>query len=613
VGVPTRAQIRRPPGAYTTDRLDEPSLSILHPYFGIRGDGTDERVGLQAWLDACIANGLVGTVPPPPAGGAYGWKGTLYPCGRTVAQGGTDLNVPTGRGARIVGTGNGAAIFRALDNTATWQFGDGITGRDHGYLADFEVDAGDVADTLWRVTWGSWNFMQVHRVFLHNVGGTPGIAITTDDSAVQTALGNPAGTANNSNNGVLLNQLRINRARQGALILRQSEFWKWVACWIDRCAQFNVQIKCSDNGGNLNSYQLFEQCAFQSVDDTVGGPYNGQACKAIVLNGCRLAEFRDCWWELVGDGTDTATNVSRAVYLDNKVNDGADHSVPNQLRIHGGRITPSPSNLDSAGQPAFARYAIETSNDANSCDITLEGIDWAGLDAYPAGGRNASVNSYPILIPNTSNKTVAWGTGRSNPLGNYGGSNRGQFGGTVDYSGVASFLAKNGAVTGTLDLSGATVTTPNPLTIGSSSTGIVQSASGRDLRMQSQGGTSAISFAQSGTVRGSFDGSGNFIVGATTPGTGGFGGALLVKNAATLGGTNPTTGAIVYADAGALKARTPSGTVTTLAVAEPHCPTCGRDSAVEWANPAAGWELSICVWCLSDALGGAGVIKKVQA
>lgn len=78
-------------------------------------------------------------------------------------------------------------------------------------------------------------------------------------------------------------------------------------------------------------------------------------------------------------------------------------------------------------------------------------------------------------------------------------------------------------------------------------------------------------------------------------------GVLLLKNAASAPAMNPSDGHYLYAEGGALKGRGSSGTTTTIAPADPHCPRCQRDFAVEWQSEQYG-RLSICVWCLTDAL-----------
>jgi len=58
-----------------------------------------------------------------------------------------------------------------------------------------------------------------------------------------------------------------------------------------------------------------------------------------------------------------------------------------------------------------------------------------------------------------------------------------------------------------------------------------------------------------------------------------------------------------------------SGTETTMGPGCPHCPRCGRDFATSWSN--SGEVLSICMWCLTEALVKSGIdenefiIKKI--
>ncbi len=88
---------------------------------------------------------------------------------------------------------------------------------------------------------------------------------------------------------------------------------------------------------------------------------------------------------------------------------------------------------------------------------------------------------------------------------------------------------------------------------------------------------------------------------------GGGTGVIGIDNASVNPTTNPTGGGILYADAGAGKWRGSSGTVTTFGPAEPHCPTCGRDFAVEHRNDTHDEHLALCLPCLVDALRGAGI------
>lgn len=82
---------------------------------------------------------------------------------------------------------------------------------------------------------------------------------------------------------------------------------------------------------------------------------------------------------------------------------------------------------------------------------------------------------------------------------------------------------------------------------------------------------------------------------------------VFVKNAATVPTTNPTDGFVLYGEAGAAKVRGSGGTVTTIGPAEPHCPACSRDFALEWRNDANNEHLAVCVPCMIEAIERAGV------
>lgn len=75
-----------------------------------------------------------------------------------------------------------------------------------------------------------------------------------------------------------------------------------------------------------------------------------------------------------------------------------------------------------------------------------------------------------------------------------------------------------------------------------------------------------------------------------------------VSNAINTPTGNPADGVILYADSGAYKARGSSGTITTLATAEPHCPVCGGDYVLERDNERYGY-FAICLICLANKLG----------
>lgn len=90
-------------------------------------------------------------------------------------------------------------------------------------------------------------------------------------------------------------------------------------------------------------------------------------------------------------------------------------------------------------------------------------------------------------------------------------------------------------------------------------------------------------------------------VGNLSPSWGGSSGAIFIGQAFTNPSSNPTGGYLLYchASTGALTGRGPSGTVTTIGAADPHCPDCGRDFALEWSNEKYG-HLAICLWCATE-------------
>lgn len=100
---------------------------------------------------------------------------------------------------------------------------------------------------------------------------------------------------------------------------------------------------------------------------------------------------------------------------------------------------------------------------------------------------------------------------------------------------------------------------------------------------------------------------GNIALGTSVASWQAMQGGVFVGNRAAAPTGNPSGGVFLYAESGALKARGSSGTVTTVAPAEPHCPRCGRDFALEWENHANEEALAVCLACLLDALEAAGV------
>jgi hypothetical protein len=81
---------------------------------------------------------------------------------------------------------------------------------------------------------------------------------------------------------------------------------------------------------------------------------------------------------------------------------------------------------------------------------------------------------------------------------------------------------------------------------------------------------------------------------------------LFMADSTTAPTGDPTSGGFMYSDSGAGKWRGSSGTVTTFGPADPHCPNCGRDYALEWQNDKREERLAICMWCLMEQLSIAG-------
>jgi len=170
-------------------------------------------------------------------------------------------------------------------------------------------------------------------------------------------------------------------------------------------------------------------------------------------------------------------------------------------------------------------------------------------------------------------------------------------------SGVSSAGASGSA---TLSTGGATGGNAGAVEIiaGTSTT-----ARGGDVKIKgggsagsSQGGDVAINF-----VAGTSGKKGSMAIGADSPDDGGGEGVLYFANAAVIPTANPSGGVLIYPEGNALKGRGGSGTITTILPAEPHCPRCTLDFALEWRNPESGHALAVCVPCLIDTLSRRGI------
>lgn len=88
---------------------------------------------------------------------------------------------------------------------------------------------------------------------------------------------------------------------------------------------------------------------------------------------------------------------------------------------------------------------------------------------------------------------------------------------------------------------------------------------------------------------------------------------VFLGDATTVPTGNPTSGIFIYSESGAGKARGASGTVTTWAPAEPHCPVCGMDFIHEWENKRLGKYLAVCMNCLTEELGERPYVLRSKA
>lgn len=96
-----------------------------------------------------------------------------------------------------------------------------------------------------------------------------------------------------------------------------------------------------------------------------------------------------------------------------------------------------------------------------------------------------------------------------------------------------------------------------------------------------------------------------------TPSFGSGTGVMFIGNAGAIPSGSPTGGSIIYAQAGALKAKGSSGTITTLAPASPHCDVCDADFMFEAENEKYGY-LTLCFNCLAEEIGERAWISRTK-
>ena len=147
------------------------------------------------------------------------------------------------------------------------------------------------------------------------------------------------------------------------------------------------------------------------------------------------------------------------------------------------------------------------------------------------------------------------------------------------------------------------------------------------LKFGTDGYSCFINNAKTGTVKAvSLDASDNIVIGSgasniinvRNDGYIDFNASIMnITNANAIPISTPVGGVYMYAQLGALKARGTSGTITTIAPADPHCKNCGRDFSFEGEN-ISGEKLSFCFWCLVEEIQRLGgnlnnfIIEKVS-
>lgn len=186
------------------------------------------------------------------------------------------------------------------------------------------------------------------------------------------------------------------------------------------------------------------------------------------------------------------------------------------------------------------------------------------------------------------------------------------FGSTAGFPGVEHNIASSGflSFTGTHAASGLIRGPNNVLLLAAKSAisgdlQLVQTdgADGLILGATNVANVTAIASSSGGYFAAQIGGAVEFTVNGTT--------VDILTNNLKVGNTAgapsaPASGGYLYAEGGAGKWLSSSGTRTTFGFAEPHCPRCGADFAHEWESPKYG-KLSYCSPCLIDALARAGV------
>jgi hypothetical protein len=202
--------------------------------------------------------------------------------------------------------------------------------------------------------------------------------------------------------------------------------------------------------------------------------------------------------------------------------------------------------ITQAGVDTFIENAEIGGMNFRTSAVTRYQIDSTGISTWSVAGTTAmTLNSTGLGVGVTP--STAWNTGGNLQVGVFAGLYTNSSLGAVD-------LTSNSIRTGS--------DTYQYLSSSSNNASRFQQRDGSFRWFNAPAGTSpnAITFTQAMTL----DASGNLLVGLTTAGT------TAAKTIQIANGTAPTanvTGGQLYVEAGALKYRGSSGTITTLAVA----------------------------------------------